>query len=193
MSISRRGGPRTATGRLRASRNARKDGLLAAEFVFSTDERSQYDDLRHELSTELKPNTPVLALLFELVVASAWRIKLASRCEQRAVLAHLQSAQNPTAMQAGGSTLSTSPGERSERMKLLQELREHFERCGYIPGELEQPIVQAFGLEFWKMLAEWNPVNYQITYLAMTTIYRRETFGTDPLEGITAVSSLRHR
>jgi hypothetical protein len=31
------------------------------------------------------PNTPILQLLFEIVVADAWRMKLALRGEQRAV------------------------------------------------------------------------------------------------------------
>jgi hypothetical protein len=45
----RRGGPRTAEGKRRSSRNARKHSLLTSELSLSTEERSALNDLKKGL------------------------------------------------------------------------------------------------------------------------------------------------
>ena len=75
------GGPRTPQGKLRASRNARKHGLLAVEFRLSAEESVEFHRFAHRLRKALKPDTALLDLIFEDIVACAWRLKLALRCE----------------------------------------------------------------------------------------------------------------
>src|SRR5712692_5851924 len=75
-------GPKTPAGKLRASRNARKHGLFAAEFVFSAEEKREFDQLRRNLWKELEPKSPLQELALEYVLAAAWRTKLALRGEQ---------------------------------------------------------------------------------------------------------------
>jgi len=48
----------------------------------SEKDRTAFDNFRVELQDELKPNSPLLILLFDNLVACAWRVKQALRCEQ---------------------------------------------------------------------------------------------------------------
>jgi hypothetical protein len=66
------GGPRTPQGKLRASRNAQKHGLLSSEFTFSLEELAEFNHLRNQLRKELGPNTAVREIVCEDIVACAW-------------------------------------------------------------------------------------------------------------------------
>jgi hypothetical protein len=66
------GGPRTTEGKLRSKYNARKHDLFTKELHLSAAERTEFNQLRSNLLEDLKPNTALLALMFDDVMACAW-------------------------------------------------------------------------------------------------------------------------
>ncbi len=185
------GGPRTPAGKLRASKNARKHSLFAAELVFSEEERREFERLRCDLSRELMPTSAVLDVLFEDALVSAWRMKLALRCEQAAVRKELeiQDEENRNTRVDDGSrtTYSNSSsilGQR-QRLKLLEELRYNIEEHGHIPAGLEKPVTEAFDADYWKMLVEWTPTTEPLRQLMESVIQKSELFGWELPAGLT--------
>jgi hypothetical protein len=180
----RGGGPRTAEGKRRTSRNARKHALLTTELNLSTEERSAFNDLRKGLLQELMPNTPILQLLFEIVVADAWRMKLALRGEQRAVKKQLDSGNDPQPLSAKvrmDFPYALSALELRPRLELLENTQTAFAQSGCLNPDLEDPLTRAFGIEFWKTLVEWQPLNTTMVRLLETTVERQKVFSMEPL------------
>ena len=67
-------GPRTLEGKARASQNARKHGLTAAQLFIAPDDRPEFDQLLAELQTEIQPHGALQQSLFHRLVASAWNL-----------------------------------------------------------------------------------------------------------------------
>jgi len=180
----RGGGPRTAEGKRRSSRNARKHALLTTELNLSTEERSAFNDLRKGLFDELMPNTPILQLLFEIVVADAWRVKLALRGEQRAVKKQLDSG-DPEPLREKVRmdfpyALSTS--ELRPRLELIENTLIDFAQSGCLNPDLEDPFTRAFGIEFWKTLIAWQPLDTMMVRLLEAGLEKQKAFAMKPLE-----------
>jgi hypothetical protein len=181
----RRGGPRTVEGKRRSSRNARKHALLTTELNLSTEERAAFKDLRKGLLQELMPNTPILLLLFEIVVADAWRMKLALRGEQRAVKKQLDSRDDPQPLSAKVRmdfpyVLSTS--ELRPRLELIENTLIDFAQTGSLNPDLEDPFTRAFGIEFWKTLIAWQPLDTMMVRLLEAGLEKQKAFAMKPLE-----------
>jgi hypothetical protein len=154
------GGPRTPQGELRASRNARKHGLLSKEVTFSLEELAEFNHLRNQLWKELGPNTAVREIVCEDIVACAWRMKQALRLEQTEVRRQLKE-ESERSVGVGVELCMNYPypmtaSELSQRLGFLETVREEIAQHGLIPAKLEKPITQAFGADYWKILEQWN-------------------------------------
>ena len=180
----RGGGPRTAEGKRRSSRNARKHCLLTSELNLSTEERFAFNDLRKGLLQELMPNTPILQLLFEIVVADAWRMKLALRGEQRAVKKQLDSG-DPQPLREKvrmDYPYALSVPELRPRLDLLENTQIDFAQTGSLNPDLEDPLTRAFGVEFWRTLIAWQPLNTMMVRLLEAGAEKQKAFAMKPLE-----------
>ena len=185
------GGPKTREGKLRASHNARKHNLFATEFVFSEKERAEFGKLRSDLWREMAPNSALLDVLFEDVLVTAWRMKLALRYEQAAVTKEreMENQENcDTPVDAGSRAVypnsSSILGQR-QRLKLLEELMCNIEEHGHIPAGLEKPVTEAFDADFWKILVEWTPTTEPLRQLMESVIQKSELFGSELPAGLT--------
>jgi hypothetical protein len=181
----RRGGPRTAEGKRRSSRNARKHALLTTELNLSTEERSEFDDVKKGLLQELMPNTPILQLLFEIVVADAWRMKLAFRGEQRAVKKQLDLGDDPQPLSKKvrmDFPYVLSASDLRPRLELLENTQTAFAQTGCLNPDLEDPFTRAFGIEFWKTLIDWQPLNTTMVGLLEAAVEKQKAFAMKPLE-----------
>src|SRR6185369_8335723 len=74
-------GPRTAAGKARASRNARKHGLLSREVVAETERRRDFEAFREALEAHVQPVGTLEAVLLDRVVCCAWRLRRAMHIE----------------------------------------------------------------------------------------------------------------
>ena len=74
-------GPRTPEGQARSSQNARTHGLTARDLVIAPDEREEFEELRNDYQTSVKPQDGIQQSLFEELVGSAWNLRRARRKE----------------------------------------------------------------------------------------------------------------
>jgi hypothetical protein len=71
----RSGGPRSETGKARASQNAIKHGLLAKTPVLATEDRLEFDSFTGALMQQLAPRGAYEELLASRVAEAAWRLR----------------------------------------------------------------------------------------------------------------------
>jgi len=184
------GGPKTSAsaGKARSSRNSRTHGLFERELHLSEEERLQYDQLKCQLAEDLQPATAVQRLLFDDVVACAWRMKRALRLEQLQVLEYwtTDDEKNSTKSRVPATTpmgsLASSvmlglPG----KLKLLEYLEQRFQAHPLVSEfpEMEKQIVDAFGAEFWKTLVRWEPANPWLLNFGILAAERHDVFDTE--------------
>jgi hypothetical protein len=74
-------GPRTPEGRTRAALNSLKHGLNSDIIVVPAESPAEFADFRQALQDEFQPADPDQALLFEHMVAAAWRLRRIRRLE----------------------------------------------------------------------------------------------------------------
>jgi hypothetical protein len=187
LKLHRRGGPTTAVGKKRSSRNARRHGLFAAEFSFSAADEIEFTKLNTDLRELLKPHNALLDLILQDVVACAWRMRIALRCEQNELLKQfaIESEERPPEPSGVGESFpcSLKTGKSEQRIILLDILRDSMQKAGRLPPEFEEPVTHAFGPDLWKTLTEWapvNPVNVWISRLTSCRVERTEMYGTEP-------------
>jgi hypothetical protein len=74
-------GPRTPEGRARAALNSLKHGLNSEIVVVPSEVPADFAEFRQALQDEFQPADPDQALLFEHMVAAAWRLRRIRRLE----------------------------------------------------------------------------------------------------------------
>lgn len=185
MSNNGSGGPKTANGKKRSSRNARRHGLFAAQFLFSAADEAEYKKLTSDLREELRPNNSLLDLIFQDVVACAWRIRIALRYEQRELQKQfaIENEQSPDEPHGVGESFpyGLKARQREQVIKLLDYLRAEVKSRGVLPPDLEEAVTQACGANFWKALAEWtplSPVRIIISRLTELAVEKSKMYGT---------------
>ena len=168
---ARKGGPKTKEGKRIVSQNARTHGLLAKSLVLSEDEKAEFGALKRGLQEDLNPNGVLLGLLFDEVVVCAWRMKLAGECVQ----AEMRRMTEPTTNEdkqgqpAAGSSLASmilanhpyalTPFELRKRLGFLDEFYAEVSGSPHRLMEWRQPLIAAFGVDFWEVLAAWEPID----------------------------------
>ena len=185
-------GPKTFAGKARSSRNSRTHGLFEKELRLSDEERIQYGYLKDQLATGLQPTTAIQKLVFDDVLACAWRMKRALGCEQMQILECLATDDeknrtkplvSATPMGCQYSSLTTEL--RRQQLRFLDELESRFRRYPIVSQypEMEKQITDLFGVQFLKILTEWEPANPVALKLAMMAVERNDFFGTKLPEG----------
>jgi hypothetical protein len=74
-------GPTSTEGKLRASKNAMKHGILSKNLVVSGEKTSEYQAFRQNLIETLQPEGSMEALLVEKIACLAWRQRRAVQAE----------------------------------------------------------------------------------------------------------------
>jgi hypothetical protein len=181
-----RGGPKTAHGKKRSSQNARRHGLFADEFSFSPADEIAFAKLNAGLRKELKPDTALLDLIFQDLVACAWRIRIALRYEQQELRKQfaINNEEGPEEPQAVGVSFHCRLQARQiqQLIKLLDSLHDRIQEGGRVPPEFEEPFTQAFGAELWKTITKWapqDPVSLWVGRLNTVARERDEIFGIE--------------
>ena len=185
-------GPKTLAGKARSSRNSRTHGLFEKELHLSEEERLQYEQLSGELAEDLQPATAVQRLLFDDVVACAWRLKRSLGYEQMQVREYLATDDSkkrtksrvPATTPMGSQYSSVMLGLR-EKLKLLDELKSRFQTNPIVSEypEMQEQIIDAFGAEFWRTLMEWEPADPWKLYTAIMVAEKNKSYDTTIPEG----------
>lgn len=180
-------GPTTERGKSHSSRNSTKHGVLAAELIIHESDQPQFEALRAELQTQLSPSRALQRIAFDRIMCSLWRQKLAVRLNaKKLTIAFDQLEENKSPAQ-GDSLLETAPqrkwyGESGTAIRgainLLSDFRKDIEANGWIHAdEWKQPVIRAFGDEFFSMLTEWVPMKVDAIRMAETLVDKSERFG----------------
>ncbi len=74
-------GPRTPEGKAASSRNALKHGLTSKELAIHSADQPEFDSLQSALHHDFNPATPAETLLFQQILAAAWRLLRCDRVE----------------------------------------------------------------------------------------------------------------
>lgn len=74
-------GPRSGEGKLVASKNAIRHGLLSDDLLMTGESKGELEDLRRAVLEDLKPEGAVEAILVEHIVANEWRLRRLYRME----------------------------------------------------------------------------------------------------------------
>src|SRR5260370_3275446 len=179
-----RGGPKTAHGKKRSSRNARRHGIFAAEFSFSAADEEEFNKLSSDFRKELKPDNSILDLISQDLVACAWRMRIALRYEQQELLKQfaMENEQSPHDPHGAGESFpyGLKARQREQVIKLLDHLRTEVESHKVLPPDFEEPVTQACGAHFWKTLTEWAPLSPErimVSRLIEVGVERSKIFG----------------
>ena len=78
-----RGGPVTAEGRARSSRNSLRHGLTAKAVVLDTESQDEFNTLLNGFLDRFRPANPLEAELVESMAASRWRLRRLYSIESR--------------------------------------------------------------------------------------------------------------
>jgi hypothetical protein len=176
-------GPRTAAGKLRASRNATTHGFFARELVLNDEETRQLETIRRALHVELCPETVLQFIKLVLIVVLIGRCKLGLRLEMRYIARVLgqDSAQQAQPDKPEGPIavsewyLSGKQGLR-ESMRLLKAVKQEFLNLGHVDERWHAPLDQAFGPQLRQVLTQWMPSNEPAFLLAKTLIMQADTY-----------------
>jgi hypothetical protein len=184
-----RGGPRTSAGKARSSGNSRTHGIFSSELRLSALERHEFDQFKSKLRSHLRPNNPLLEVIFEDVVTEAWQMKMSLRCVQ--AKANSMLAETGASPESDGTEspmyfpYALTASEIRRRCRLCEEFRADVERLNYIHPEWEKPITEAFGSDFWTNVNNWVPPLKHLCAIAigMVAVDRNDVYGSElPLD-----------
>jgi len=161
-------GPRTAKGKLAASRNAITHGFFSRELVLADQDQNQLKASGRRLRSQLSPQTELQGAGFSLIVTCIGRCKVALKHEMYRVSRALgestaQQVQRGSEDQVAGTEWYLA-GKQAIRdgMKLIAAVRAEYERLGRIDPEWNAPLDKAFGAQFRQLLTEWPSSDMQL-------------------------------
>jgi hypothetical protein len=112
-------------------------------------------------------------------------MKLALRGEQRAVKKQLDSGDDPQPLREKvrmDFPYALSASELRPRLELLENTQTAFAQSGCLNPDLEDPFTRAFGIEFWKTLIAWQPLDTMMVRLLEAGLEKQKAFAMKPLE-----------
>lgn len=119
-------GPRTSEGKSRASRNAVKHGLLAAQLVLSIEDRNDFETFRAGLIHEYQPVGTQELLLVTQIADNFWRLRRAKGIETAMFERYLdRESASPE------QTLAQVWEQQSQEFERLRRYTAAFERAYY--------------------------------------------------------------
>lgn len=74
-------GPKTASGKAVASKNALKHGVLSRQVVLPDEDPAEFEDFRRRLMEDLKPAGELETVFAERIMLGAWRLRRVVRLE----------------------------------------------------------------------------------------------------------------
>jgi hypothetical protein len=176
-------GPRTATGKLKASRNALTHRFFARELILNDDEKRQLETSRRRLESELAPRTELQHFTFAEIIACLGRCMLALRLEMRHISRILsrddaqQGERDRPDGRRGGTDwyLAGKQGLRTG-MQILDGVKEEFLSLGRIDEKWYILLDETFGPRLRQLLTEWVPSHPDATLLAYHLTEHAEKF-----------------
>lgn len=128
-------GPRSDPGKARASRNALRHGMFAAEVLLPGEDAAALRELQQGIFRALSPQDELERELAERVVAAQWRLRRARGAERAAL--------TPEWRQPGERTTAERALDRAAREAQRANLLGLFDKYGWEPGPAGEAAVDA--------------------------------------------------
>jgi len=129
-------GPKTFAGLARARRNALKHGLLAKDCVMCEEDEADFEALRGELLTELRPEGEVEGFLAARILTMMWRLRRVPRLEREMIDHKIRQRRETLSRRPGEPDLTVTLGELfadechyGDSFSKLRRYESHFERA----------------------------------------------------------------
>lgn len=166
----KRPGPKTARGKNYSRQNAIKHRFYAVELlVVNDEEKSTLEELGRRLKSQFPPITPMRGIVYEMIVASAWRVKLALRHDQRQLKTELGVESSPTEKESDVPSdpylvryYAAGKLELRQAVKLLDLAESEHATVGRLNDGTKQKLTQAFGPGFVDRLTNWPEIDGEI-------------------------------
>lgn len=190
LNARRSSGPKTASGKNNSRRNAVKHGFFSQELVFSDVEKVEVQALHRVLHSQFQPTTALQCVALEELVCCVWRCKLAARQERRqlSVLFDIPrdrevQLENPSGRAAMVTWYLRGRRELSQGIRILEALKQDFERNGRVPEDCKRQLDSAFGVEFYELLTNWPTLSLDAVRMAVHLDRHKKTFGRGDSSG----------
>ena len=182
-------GPKTTRGKQFSRQNARRHGLFSCELLVSDHDRPEFEELRGELASQLKPKTPLQEIAFQSILSCCWRCKLAHRLEAKQIAMQLRDSEDkniPTPESEQNRYVAQWWGMDRIRLRNsireLKRIEEEFGALGYFNEDTKLYLARTFGADFVMLLTEWMPMCMDAFMLANQLVGHAQTFGLKSLD-----------
>jgi len=167
-------------------RNPLKDGLFAREFIFTEQEKIEFQCVRRVLRAQFQPTTALQEIGLDGIVSSSWRCKLALRREMRR-LSLLD--KNDQEVQPEGTISPNSlkrwyaagHKELNDAERWLRGIGNDFTQNKVVRPEWKESMDLALGSQFYESLTKWTPMNFQAILAAKQLDMHSKTYGSGEL------------
>jgi hypothetical protein len=117
-------GPKTASGKAVASKNALRHGLLSRQVVLPDEDPAEFEDFRRRLMDDLKPTGELETVFAERIMLGAWRLRRVVRLEAaviRSQESELQAFPDLATLMAAASRVPDTPNAAAQASPQLDE------------------------------------------------------------------------
>jgi hypothetical protein len=167
-------------------RNPLKDGLFAREFIFTEQEKIEFQGVRRVFRAQLQPTTALQEIGLDGIVSGWWRCKLALRREMRRLSLldkNDQEVQPEGTISPNSPTkwYATGPKELNDATRWLGGIRNDFKENRVVRPEWKESMDLAFGSQLYESLTKWTPMNFQSILAIKNIEMHSKTYGSADL------------
>lgn len=178
-------GPRTPEGKSRSSKSAIKVGFFCRAFHVPEADRPIYERMRAGIEEQLQPRTILQRLWVDIIIHAAWRCRQASQLDAQYLNKKLSQPadEGEGVPEPAKLPITAWYGLNARAMRaalhmidiIIPEVRDG----GQIPEVYVQDVKQAFGLEFYETLTEWDTAELDHLWLIQNMIEKSKQFDLD--------------
>ena len=172
-------GPKTVSGKRNSSRNALKHGLFSSQLDISEGDRGEYERWKRDLQADLKPSGTLQESVFDDVVCSGWRYRIALRWEQQLIQKRLKEpetdADNEIKVQIAPGMVGGRQGLQ-RILKTLADVVNHVKHGGRLDDQVRQTLEATLGPEKVREILEWTEASNLELLMAQSIIHKAKAF-----------------
>jgi hypothetical protein len=176
-------GPSSARGKAASSHNASNHGLRSKQLLVPESDRAKFEELRHQLVSQLKPRGALEEFYCEEILICIWKLKMLARFELQSLSRFARETDADPAEESGLRELPSKTDLRAQ-IKFLEAVKAEVHSGGDTPirGNFREPIITVFGEPFYRMLVEWDTSNLLTLTMLETFQKKAELYDFPPSE-----------
>ncbi len=184
-------GPKTAEGKSRSCRNARRHGLFEKTLRLSKEELPKFDRLKSAFHADLKPEGAVQKFVVDDLVACCWMMTRSLGHEQISIHRLVGASTNETV--CAESPQPPARSSRQTRLKFIEWVRSQVNNGVVISEseELKKQIAETLDENICKTLSDWKSDSPAASAIAHALVAKCEMFKMDLPEAFRGIKGER--